>query len=195
MKFAIEHELLSASTDSIDIAFDILNLLKNTKTAITDDHFADVSKKESERFADASKTISADIPNDKYLTITADDITIGGESTTEYNDRKIWSRDGCMEYVKDASELFTKEHGASLLELHVVQANNVAGNPIPDTNGKCAWLRCVFNANGVRRITPWIYYTTYGSVAACGSLCADDCGYYVRFDTSFRGSVFGLVGN
>lgn len=184
MKFAIEHELLSASTDNIDIAFDILNLLKNVKTVTTDEHIADVSK-----------TISADIPNDKYLTITADDITIGGESTTEYNGNKIWNRDECMEYVKDTSELFTKEHGAALLELQVVQANNIVGNPIPDANGKNVWLRCVFDVNGERRITPWIYYTTYGSVADCGSSCANFCGYNVRGSTSFRGSVFGSVGN
>lgn len=184
MKFAIEHELLSASTDNIDIAFDILNLLKNVKMAITDDHIAN-----------ASNMVSADIPNDKYLTITADDITISGESTTEYNGNKIWSRNDCMEYIKDASDLFIKERGASLLELHVVQANNVAGNPIPDANGTNAWLRCVFDVNGERRISPWIYYYTYGSVADCGSHCALYCGNCVRYYTSFRGSVFGSVGN
>lgn len=183
MKITIESKHFSGTADNLKTAYALLDIL-NQPVECSDDHIADVSN-----------MVSLDIPNDKYLTITADDITIGGESTTKYNGNKIWNRDGCMEYVKDASDLFTKEHGASLLELQVVQANNIVGNPIPDTNGKCAWLRCVFNANGVRRITPWIYYTTYGSVAGCGSGCASDCGGGVRNASSFRGSVFGSVGN
>lgn len=172
MKFIIEDKDFSASTENFDLAKRLLEI---------------VSK---EHFADASKMTSAEIPNDKYLTITTDDITIGGKSTTEYKGNEIWSRNDCMKYVKEASKLFVKEHGASLAELHVVQTNNVAGKPIPDTNGKCAWFRCVFDVNGEKKVTPWVFLGPFSSVADCGSLCANYCGNYVRVSSAFRAGLF-----
>lgn len=41
----------------------------------------------------------------------------------------------------------------------------------------------------------WVFLYAYGSVAGCGSDCAGNCGYNVRFYSSFRGSVFGSIGS
>ena len=41
----------------------------------------------------------------------------------------------------------------------------------------------------------WVFRLAYGSVADCRSYCAANCGDLVRGNSSFRGSVFGSVGN
>lgn len=179
MKFTIETPEFKAETESIKQAYRLLDIigLEPVKDLVVKENF------------------TTEIPNDKYLTITADDITCGGESVTEYNGNEIWSRDDVMKYVSKADHLFQDEHNAKLLELHVIQANNIAGEPMPDKNGKNCWLRCVFEINGARKITPWVFRGAYGSVADCGSDCASDCGGDVRYNASFRGSLFGSVGN
>lgn len=182
MKITIESKHFTGTADNLKTAYALLDIL-NQPIECSDDHIAEVSNMGA-----------ADIPNDKYLTITADDITIGGESTAEYNGNEIYNRDYCMEYVAEASKSFVNEHGASLEELHVVQANNVAGEPVPDAQGKYAWLRCVFNVNGERKFSRWVFQSANGSVADCGSYCAYNCGYPVRRYSSFRAGVFGSVG-
>lgn len=172
MKFTIEDKDFSASTENFDLAKRLLEI---------------VSK---EHFADASKMTSAEIPNDKYLTITADDITIGGKSTTKYNGDPIWARNDCMEHVKNADKLFQKEHGAKLLEAHVVQANNVAGEPVADPQGLFVWVRCVFEVNGERKTSRWVFLSANSSVADCRSNCANDCGIGVRSNSAFRAGLF-----
>lgn len=172
MKFTIEDKDFSASTENFDLAKRLLEI-------VTKEHFASISK-----------TISDDIPNNKYLTITADDITIGGKSTTKYNGDTIWARNDCMEHVKKADKLFQKEHGAKLLELHVVQANNVAGEPIQDPQGLFVWVRCVFEVNGERKKSRWVFQNAISSVAACRSNCANDCGSNVRYNSAFRAGLF-----
>lgn len=177
MKFIIEDKDFSASTENFDLAKRLLEI-------VTKEHIADVSN-----------MVSADIPNDKYLTITADDITIGDKSTTEYNGNEIFDRSDCLGYVKGVSELFVKEHGASLVELHVVQANNVAGEPIPDPEGLFCWLRGVFIINGERKTSRWVFRYASSSVADCGSNCALYCGYTVRSHSAFRAGLFGSLGD
>lgn len=141
------------------------------------------------------KEMAGDIPNDKYLTVTENDIAIGGEHTSKYNGTNIWDPEYCMECVREASKSFVKEHGASLEELHVVQANNITGEPIPDARGNYIWLRCVFNVNGERKISRWVFLYAYSSVADCGSNCASSCGNYVRDFSAFRAGVFGSCSN
>lgn len=178
MKITIESKHFTGTADNLKTAYALLDML-NQPIECSDDHIASVNNMKS-----------VDIPNDKYLTITANDITIGGKSTTEYNGNEIWSRNDCIEYVKEASELFEKECGASLAELHVVQANNVAGKPIPDTNGKYAWFRCVFDVNGEKKVTPWVFRNASSSVADCRSNCAYYCGSHVRHYSAFRAGLF-----
>ena len=178
MKITIEHESFTGTANNLETAYALLDILNQP------------IKDSASHIADASNMVSEDIPNDKYLTITADDITIGGKSTTKYNGDPIWARNDCMEHVKKADKLFQKEHGASLVELHAVQANNVAGEPIPDTNGKYAWLRCVLDVNGEKKVTPWVFRYAHSSVADCRSNCANDCGYSVRSNSAFRAGLF-----
>lgn len=177
MKFIMEDKDFSASTENFDLAKRLLEIASK------------------EHIADASKMTSAEIPNDKYLTITADDITIGGKSATKYNGDTIWARNDCMEHVKKADKLFQKEHGAKLLELHVVQANNVAGEPIQDPQGLFVWVRCVFEVNGERKKSRWVFLSAFSSVAGGGSGCADGCGIHVRLGSAFRAGLFGSLGN
>lgn len=183
MKITITHEKFTASTEDLETAYAMLDILNQP------------IKDSTAHIADVSKTISEDIPNDKYLTITADDITIGGKSTTKYNGDTIWTRNDCMEHVKKADELFQKEHGAKLLELHVVQANNVAGEPIPDPQGLFVWVRCVFEVNGERKTSRWVFQDAHSSVADCGSGCAIYCGRSVQSTSAFRAGLFGSVGD
>lgn len=179
MKITIQTDEFSAETGNVNMAINMLKFISDEPAPITQ--------------PSASKT--AEIPNDTYLTITADDITCGGKSVTEYNGQKISWRDDCMKYVRGANDLFKKEHNAELLELHVVQANNMFDNPMPDANGKFTWLRCVFKVNGERKLSRWVFRNAYGSVADCRSLCASSCGYDVRSNSAFRAGVFGSLGN
>lgn len=178
MKITIEHESFTGTANNLETAYALLDILNQP------------IKDSASHIADASNMVSEDIPNDKYLTITADDITIGGKSTTEYNGDPIWARNDCMEHVKKADKLFQKEHGASLVELHVVQANNVAGEPIPDPEGLFCWLRGVFIINGERKASRWVFRYANSSVAACRSNCANDCGSSVRYNSAFRAGLF-----
>lgn len=183
MKITIEHESFTGTANNLETAYALLDILNQP------------IKGSASHIADARKTTPDDITNNKYLTITADDITIGGKSTTKYNDDTIWARNDCMEHVKKADKLFQKEHGAKLLELHVVQANNVAGEPIPDPQGLFVWIRCVFEVNGERKKSRWVFLYAVSSVAACGSSCAYSCGSRVRDLSAFRAGLFGSLGN
>lgn len=182
MKITIEHESFTGTTNNLKTAYALLDILnKSIKDSAV--HITDISKI-------VSVDISVDIPNDKYLTITADDITIWGKSTTKYNGDPIWERNACMEHVKNADKLFQKEHGAKLLELHVVQANNVAGEPVADPQGLFVWVRCIFGVNGERKTSRWVFQNAYFSVADCRSICAANCGNNVRNSSAFRAGLF-----
>ena len=171
MKFTLETELIKAEATTVDTAIRLLNLLSEPVPVLDNNNGDDLSA-------------------DTYLTITANDITIGGKSTTKYNGDPIWARNDCMEHVKKADKLFQKEHGAKLLELHVVQANNVAGEPVADPQGLFVWVRCVFEVNGERKTSRWGFLNAFSSVADCGSHCASLCGRHVRSYSAFRAGLF-----
>jgi len=59
-----------------------------------------------------------------------------------------------------------------------------------ERTGKYCWCQMTHPVK-----SRWVFLSADGSVAACGSNCADYCGYFVRINASFRGSVFGSVGN
>ncbi len=192
MKFTIEHELLNATTDNLHVAQSLLDILKQSTKF---EEITTTKKDFGIKIDDVEEPTIDDISADKYLTITADDITIGGKSTTKYNGYDIWNRDMCMKYVQESSKLFFEEHGVSLLELHVVQTNNSVGNPMPDVNGKCCWLRCVFDVYGKQKTTPWVFIYDYGSAANCANFCAYRCAYYVRDYAAFRSALFSGLNN
>ncbi len=59
-----------------------------------------------------------------------------------------------------------------------------------ERTGKYCW--CQMNHPVKSR---WVFRGAYGSVDDCRSDCANNCGFYVRHYSGFRGSVFGSVGN
>lgn len=180
MKFTIETREFKADTESVAMARRLIDIIDNQPVP---------------EISAILKMETAEIPDDTYLTITADDITCGGKSVTEYNGNKIWARDDCMEYITDADKEFQQEHGARLVALHVVQANNMFDKPIPDPNGLYCWCRCVFDVNGQRKVSRWVFRIAYSSVADCRSYCANVCGNSVRYDSAFRAGLFGSLGN
>ncbi len=191
MKFTIEHELLNATTTDLNIAYSLLAILNqpvNTENAfdikITDN-------------TEVTATATDDIPADKYLTITKGGIKCGGKFTKTYNGERIWNVAGAVQYFKESIPLFKEESGLDVTELHVLQSSTDGeyaqpGNPVADPNGKCCWCR-IKTKDG--KFSRWVFQCALGSVAACGSSCASHCGYYVQLSASFRGSVFGSVGN
>ncbi|MDE6250846.1 MAG: hypothetical protein K2M34_04430 [Alphaproteobacteria bacterium] len=59
-----------------------------------------------------------------------------------------------------------------------------------ERTGKYCWCQMTHPVK-----SRWVFRDAYSSVAECRSICAFNCGHYVRYHTSFRGSVFGSVGN
>lgn len=135
-------------------------------------------------------------PTDKdYITITADDVLVGGESVREYNGEEIYNYYHLPAYFKEIRDGVAKQ-GIKLLEIHCLQSSTdgeyaETGNPTPDKNGCSAWCRCVWEKDGEKHIGSWVFYITYSSAAYCAYYCAYSCAYYVRGYASFRSALFG----
>lgn len=130
-----------------------------------------------------------------YITITADDVLVGGESVREYNGEKIYNYYHLPAYFKEIRD-DVAEKGIKLLEIHCLQSSTdgecaKTGNPTPDKNGCSAWCRCVWEKDGEKQTGSWVFDTTYSSAAYCAYDCADSCAYYVRGYASLRSAVFG----
>jgi hypothetical protein len=150
-----------------------------------------------------SKTVEpyqpAEIPNTEYITITADDVYVGGESATQYNGQDIYNRYFCPAYFKEARDIIRKENGCELLEIHCLQSSTngeyaESGNPIPDKDGKFCWVRIKFkDKDGTPAASLWVFYYSYSSASACAYRCASACGDGVRFYSVMRSGLFGSV--
>lgn len=178
MKFTIESEIFKAETESAGMARRLMDIIDNQPVPA----------------GTCKESLQVEIPDDAYLTITADDITCGGKSVTEYNGNKIYERGDCMEYVAETNKGFEKEHGAKLVALHVVQTNNMFDNPIPDPKGLYCWCRCVFDVNGEQKVSRWVFRYADSTVADCRSYCARSCGDLVRYNSAFRAGLFASLG-
>lgn len=136
------------------------------------------------------------VPTNKdFITITADDVLVGGESVREYNGEKIYNYYHLPAYFKEIRD-DVAEKGIKLLEIHCLQSSTdgecaKTGNPTPDKNGCSAWCRCVWEKDGEKQTGSWVFDTTYSSAAYCAYDCADSCAYYVRGYASLRSAVFG----
>lgn len=131
-----------------------------------------------------------------YITITADDVLVGGESVCEYNGEKIYNYYHLPAYFKEIRD-DVAEQGIKLLEIHCLQSSTdgeyaKTGNPTPDKNGCSAWCRCVWEKDGEKHTGAWVFDYTYGSAAFCAYYCAYYCADGVRSIASFRSAVFGL---
>lgn len=135
------------------------------------------------------------ITNKDYITITADDVLVGGESVREYNGEKIYNYYHLPAYFKEIRD-DVAEKGIKLLEIHCLQSSTDGeyaekGNPTPDKNGCSAWCRCVWEKDGEKHTGCWVFGGTYGSAADCANDCARNCAYAVRSYAGFRAAVFG----
>lgn len=133
--------------------------------------------------------------NKDFITITADDVLVGGESVREYNGEKIYNYYHLPAYFKEIRD-DVAEKGIKLLEIHCLQSSTDGeyaekGNPTPDKKGCSAWCRRVWEKDGEKHIGAWVFRNTFGSAAGCASGCADVCAYNVRSSAGFRAAVFG----
>ena len=138
------------------------------------------------------------ITDKDYITITADDVLVGGESVREYNGQDIYNYYHLLAYFKEIRDMM-QEKEIRLLEIHCLQSSTdgefvKTGNPIPDKNGCNAWCRVVWEDNHGNKTTgSWVFYDSYSSAADCAGRCADRCADGVRIYSAFRAAVFGAA--
>lgn len=143
-----------------------------------------------------AESLPVNVPTNKdFITITADDVLVDGESVREYNGEKIYNYYHLPAYFKEIRD-DVAEKGIKLLEIHCLQSLTDGeyaekGNPTPDKNGCSAWCRCIWEKDGEKHTGAWVFYYTYGSAADCANCCARDCAYDVRNYAGFRAAVFG----
>lgn len=135
------------------------------------------------------------LTNKDYITITADDVLVGGESVREYNGEEIYNYYHLPAYFKEIRD-DVAEKGIKLLEIHCLQSSTdgeyaKTGNPTPDKNGCSAWCRCVWEKDGEKHTAAWVFSYTYSSAANCAPSCASNCAGHVRYSSAFRAAVFG----
>lgn len=133
--------------------------------------------------------------NKDFITITADDVLVGGESVHEYNGKKIYNYYHLPAYFKEIRDDIA-EKGIKLLEIHCLQSSTDGeyakiGNPTPDKNGCSAWCRCVWEKDGEKQTGSWVFYNAFSSAANCAYYCASYCASNVRNGAGFRSAVFG----
>lgn len=144
-----------------------------------------------------AESLPVNVPTNKdFITITADDVLVDGESVRKYNGEKIYNCYHLPAYFKEIRD-DVAEQGIKLLEIHCLQSSTDGeyaekGNPTPDKNGCSAWCRCVWEKDGEKQTGSWVFYYTYSSAANCANFCAYFCAFYVRDYASFRSAVFGL---
>lgn len=143
----------------------------------------------------------AEIPNTEYITITADDVYVGSEPTTQYNGEDIYRPYMCGAYFKEVRDIIREEYGYELLELQCLQSSTEgewakSGTPVPDKKGMNVWVRAVYKGKeGKKAASLWVFSDTFSSASECAGYCAFSCGYYVRDGSFMRSGVFGSVRN
>lgn len=146
-------------------------------------------------------TETQEIPNTEYVSITEDDVFVGGKPATHYNGQEIYNRYHCPAYFKEVRDIIRKEYGYELEEIHCLQSSTggeyaKSGNPIPDKNGTNSWIRVIYkDKEGMSAASLWVFNRTYSSGTVCASTCAIYCGFYARYYSDLRGGLFGSVRN
>ncbi|MBO4683329.1 MAG: hypothetical protein J5611_01990, partial [Alphaproteobacteria bacterium] len=140
------------------------------------------------------KSMNNKITDQDCIKITADGVTVDGESATTYRGEKIrWLKDLSGDF-KDIQKIVKSEYGAAPIAMRVMSSETIGecakpGNPSPKP-GKNAWAQFVF-ANGIE--TPWVFRDSYSSASDCAGGCAGYCGRGVQRYSGFRSGVFGSV--
>lgn len=151
------------------------------------------------RFVVETKHEEPEIPNTAYVTLTEDSCFVGGEPTTQYNGEDIYRPYLCVAYFKEARDIIREEYGFELLELHCLQSSTEGewaktGDPVPDKNGTCVWVRAVYkNKEGKTLASRWVFNYDVGSASSCAGYCTYRCGFYVQCDEALRVGLFGSV--
>lgn len=149
----------------------------------------------------STQNSTKEIPNTEYVTITEDDVFVGGQPAKEYHGQEIYSLYHCPAYFKEVRDIIRKENGCELLEIHCLQSSTDGeyakpGNPIPDKKGVNCWVRIKFkDTAGQEKTSLWVFYYSYSSADACAGRCAGHCGNSARLNSALRGGLFGSVRN
>lgn len=108
------------------------------------------------------------ITDKDYVKLTEDGCFVGGEPAIQYNGEDIYRPYLCVAYFKEARDIIREEYGFELLELHCLQSSTEGewaetGDPVPDKNGTCAWVRAVYkNKEGKTLASRWVFATPAG---------------------------------
>jgi len=128
-----------------------------------------------------------DIPNTKYITITADGIFVGGKPAIYYRGIKICDREG----VKASFQTIQKKY-PNIQEMHFLTSETPSeylaqGNPVAK-NGSNAWARVIFNDGYV---APWALVSS--GYPYKFTIAQEMCGILnrMRNNRMFLGSVLG----
>lgn len=167
-------------------------------------NIVDCFVKLEEKLAKNAQTVAeehsdTEIPNSAYVTLTEDGCFVGGKPTTQYNGEDIYRPYLCAAYFKEARDVIREEYGYELLELHCLQSSTdgeyaKTGNPTPDKNGTCVWVRAVYKNKEDKVVSSlWAFGYADGRASNCASNCALSCGNYVRNGADLRGGLFGSV--
>lgn len=163
--------------------FDVLMDKLNVETAVEKENF------------------TTEIPNTEYVTITADDVFVGGQPAKEYHGQEIYNLYHCPAYFKEARDIIREENGCELLEIHCLQSTTNGeyakpGNPIADKKGENSWVRIKFkDTDGQEKTSLWVFGDSNSSADGCARYCASDCGDGARDYSALRGGLFGSVRN
>lgn len=142
---------------------------------------------------------TTEIPDTEYVTITADNVFVGGQAAKEYHGQEIYNLYHCPAYVKEARDIIRKEYDCELLEIHCLQSSTDGeytkpGNPIADKNGIYVWCRVVYlDKNNNKTTSLWVFLYSDSSADECAGDCAYYCGYYAQYYSAMRGGLFGSV--
>lgn len=182
---------------------DILNQMSedfkllNTRFTTLEEKLAEISNCAKNTQPDTEKNSEPKIPNTAYVTLTEDGCFVGGEPTTQYNGEDIYRPYLCVAYFKEARDIIREEYGYELLELHCLQSSTEGeyaktGNPTPDKNGTCSWVRAVYkDKNGNKLSSLWAFLNDDGSASDCAADCTGYCGGNVQRSVALRAGLFG----
>lgn len=191
--FIQRHRLITYAYEKINELIDAVNEIMTWRFDCDDENPAKNVQPDTEEHSEP------EMPNTAYVTLTEDGCFVGGEPATQYNGEDIYRPYLCVAYFKEARDIIREEYGFELLELHCLQSSTEGeyektGNPIPDKDGTCAWVRAIYkNKEGKTVASRWVFYNDYGSASSCAGNCTFYCGFSVQHSEAMRVGLFGSV--
>ena len=116
------------------------------------------------------------------------DPSVAGEGYSYNTAQSKWWTWFTYGTVRGISACLSSNYGKSLggyvADLHDNNELVVGG----ETNGEHCWCKMTHPAASL-----WVFRHTYSSASDCADLCANNCGYYVRYYSGMRSGLFGSV--